>query len=341
MYRFKQVKMLKKNILTVLSLFIFSFFSLYTNSCAGAAASAQEYYSIGMAYFDLGKYEEAEKWLNRAKQSDRTMVASTYNLGRIAYETKRYADAAKLFESILKKDADNVLALKAAAYSRIKTGDIEIAEKHYAKLLSIIPESADDGYNRALILFALERYTQAEEVLKNYPFALYENKDTMLLYARCQAKLKKVEAIDSFSNWLSVNSDAKVRYEYAQVLEDNELYARALEEYQKALSEISATAVNPKKNEVRFALARVMIIADGGNDEGVKELQTAVSEGYGDIEAVENLLKNKVSAANKTDIQEIINSMKKAAAKEEEEKKKAEDAKKAKEAKTENANEPS
>jgi len=312
--------MLKKIILSFLSFFIFSYLFIFSNSCALTAASAQEYYSIGMAYFELGKYEEAEKWLNRAKQADRTMVASTYNLGRIAYETKRYEDAAKYFESILKKDGDNVLALKAAAYSRIKTGEIEVAEKHYAKLFSIVPESADDGYNHALILFALERYTQAEEVLKKYPAALQENKDTMLLYARCQAKLKKVEAIDSFLNWLSVNTDAKVRYEYAQVLENNELYARAIEEYRKALTEISATAVNPKKNEIRFALAKVLIIADGNNTEGVKELQGAVTDGYNNIEAVEKLINDKINAANKNSIQEIVNDMKKALVKEEQKK---------------------
>jgi len=328
--------MLKKSILTFLSFFIFSFLSVILNGCAITAASAQEYFSIGMAYFELGKYEEAEKWLNRAKQTDRTMVASTYNLGRIAFETKRYEDAAKLFESVLKKDGDNVLALKAAAYSRIKTGDIEIAEKHYAKLFSLVPESADDGYNHALILFALERYTQAEEILEKYPAALQENKDTMLLYARCQAKLKKVEAIDSFSNWLGVNNDAKVRYEYAQILEDNELYARALEEYKKALTEFSEKSVNPKKNEVRFALARVMITADGDNAEGVKELQDAVTEGFNDIEAVEKLLGKKVSAANKSGIQEIINDLKKAAAKEEQ-KKEAEETEKVMEAEKDKA----
>jgi tetratricopeptide (TPR) repeat protein len=298
---------------------IFLFSSLFSN-CASTAASAQEYYSIGMAYFELGKYDEAEKWLNRAKQADRTMVASTYNLGRLAYERQRYEDAAKYFETILKKDGDNVLALKAAAYSRIKTGDIEIAEKHYSRLLSIVPESADDGYNHALVLFALERYAQAEEVLKKYPVSLQENKDTMLLYARCQAKLKKVEAIDSFSNWLGVNTDAKVRYEYAQVLEDNELYARALEEYRKALTEIAMTAVNPGKSEIRFALARVLLIADSENAEGITELQNAVKEGFNDISAVEKLLNNKISASVRSGIQNIINDMKKTAAEQEQKK---------------------
>ncbi|MDR2363935.1 MAG: tetratricopeptide repeat protein, partial [Spirochaetaceae bacterium] len=37
------------------------------SSCATWGASAEEYYSLGMAYFELGKFEEAEKWLNRAR----------------------------------------------------------------------------------------------------------------------------------------------------------------------------------------------------------------------------------------------------------------------------------
>jgi len=302
--------MRKKSFICFLSIFILSFFTVISNGCASRKASAQEYFELGMAYYNLGKFDEAEKWLIRAKNMDRTMTASTYNLGRLAYEMKRYEEAAKHFEAVLKKDKDNVPALKAAAYSRIKTGDIEIAEKHYAKLLSLVPDSADDGYNHALVLFALERYEQAEELLGKYPASLLENKDTMLLYARAQAKLKKVEAIDSFSNYLTVNaSDAKARYEYALVLEENILYARAIEEYRKALTEINTGAVNPRKCDVRFALARTLIIADGDNTEGITELQSAIGEEFDDIAAVEKILTFKISAENKTSLQNIINSM--------------------------------
>jgi tetratricopeptide (TPR) repeat protein len=302
--------MRKKNFICFSSILVISFLSVILNGCA-SKTSAQEYYSLGMAYYDLGKFDEAEKWLDRARKADRTMTASTYNLGRLAYEMKKYEDAAKYFEAVLKKDKDNVFALKAAAYSRIKTGDIEIAEKHYARLLSLVPESADDGYNHALVLFALERYAKAEEVLEKYPASLLENKDTMLLYARCQAKLKKVEAIDSFSNYLSVNSDGKARYEYAQVLEDNVLYARAIEEYRKAITEFTATTVNLKKSDIRFALARAMIVADGDNTEGITELQNAVGEGFSDIPAVEKILTFKISSVNKTSVQNIISNMRK------------------------------
>jgi tetratricopeptide (TPR) repeat protein len=283
--------------------------------CAGLAASAQEYYSIGMAYYGLGKYDEAEKWLNRASQADRTMTASQYNLGRIAFETQKYEEAAKHFESILKKDQNNILALRAAAYTRIKMGDIEKAEKHYDKLLALVPESADDGYNHALVLFAMERYDKAEEVIEKYPFPLQENNDLILLYARTQKALDKAEAIDNYARWLNGNSDKKVRYEYAQLLEKHEFYARALEEYRAILADSSSAAADDiKKSDVRFSLARLLLTADSGSGEGVTEMETAVSEGYDNIEEVEAVQKNtKVSAANRDKLRNILNNMQRAA----------------------------
>jgi tetratricopeptide (TPR) repeat protein len=282
-------------------------------NCISSAASAEEYYSIGMAYFELGKYEEAEKWLNKAKSSNKTTVASQYNLGRLAFERQRYDDAVKYFEDILRKDQNNVLALKAAAYTRIKTGDIDIAEKHYSALMELVPESADDGYNHALVLYAMGRYSEAEGVLDKYLLSLLGNSDVQLLHARSQAAQNKVEAINSLSSWLNSNTDAQVRYEYALVLEKNEYYARAMEEYRKALTETDSSNSDLNKT-IRFALARVLLIADNASSTGITELQTAVKDGFNNITAVEELLTNsRISSANKRTIENIINDMKLAA----------------------------
>jgi len=292
-------------------LFITLFFTLIFYSCAGAA-SAEEYFSIGMAYFDLGKYDEAEKWLTRARQANRTMVASTYNLGRLAYETGRYEDAARHFESILRRDRNNVHALRAAAYARIMSGDIEAAERHYAKLLEIIPESADSGYNHALVLFAMKRYAEAETVLERFPIALLENNDNLLLYARVRAALNKVEAIDHFAAWLETNSSVKVRYEYGQTLEKHEFYARALAEFRKAYTDSTAASADPKRNEISFAIAKVLLIADGTSSDGIAELRKAVSEGFNNISAVEGLTA-RVSASNREAIRTIVTGMRQTA----------------------------
>ena len=282
-------------------------------ACVGMAVSAQEYFSIGMAYYDLGRYDEAERWLNRARQADRTMTASQYNLGRIAFETGNFNDAARHFEDILRRDPNNILALRAAAYTRIRTGDIDIAEKHYYKLLSLVPESFDDGYNHALVLYAMERYNAAEEVLEKYPFSLLDNRDMLLLYARSQKAQGKVEAIDNYVRWLNDNSDSRVRYEYAQLLEEHELYARALEEYRQILSETIDAGSGLEKSELHFSLARLLLIADGESGEGITELETAISEGFSDIEAVEELQENQnVSAANRDRLRTIVNNMQRA-----------------------------
>ena len=214
----------------ILLLLILLIPGLALGSCASRGAiSAEEYFSIGMAYFDLGKYEEAELWLNRARSRDRTMNASEYNLGRIAFETGRFDDAVRYFETILRRDPNNILALRAVAYTDIRRGEIEKAAAWYDKLLALVPESADDGYNHALVLFAMKKYPEAEEVLKNYEFALLENADVLLLFARIQKEQEKPEAIDSYAAWLQNNTDAKVQFEYGQLLEKYDMFARALD----------------------------------------------------------------------------------------------------------------
>ena len=271
------------------------------------AASSEEYFAIGMAYYDIGKYEDAEKWLNRAKAKDRTRIASEYNLGRIAFEAKRYDEAIKHFEAVLKKDPKNVLALKAAAYTYIKNNNIVKAGDYYKRLLEIVPESYDDGYNYALVLFAMKKFEEAEQVIKKYEFALLDNNDVLLLYARAQKEQGKPEAVDSYASWLTNNSDPKVRYEYAQLLESQQMYARALEEFRTVYMSLSSSSVEPSRAEVRFNIARLTLIADAQNTEGITELKEAVNEGYNDFDEIEKLLSSdKVSAASKNEIRAIV-----------------------------------
>ncbi|MDR3342328.1 MAG: tetratricopeptide repeat protein [Treponema sp.] len=290
-------------------LFVSCYCILSGISCAvfRDVASAEEYYTIGMAYFDLGKYAEAEKWLNKAQRADKTMVASEYNLGRIAFETKRYNEAALYFDKILAKDPNNVMALKSAAYTQIKIGELRVAEAFYSRVLALVPESADDGYNYALVLYALEKYDLVETVLSKYRFALLENKDVLLLFARAQRVQHKPEAADSYAQWLEANNDPKVRYEYAAILEEGEFYARALEEYRTILKDLPQGSEDPKKSLLHYTIGRLILIADPENEEGITELETAVTEGFADTEALEALMQeNGISDIHKGDIRRII-----------------------------------
>jgi tetratricopeptide (TPR) repeat protein len=293
----------------VLKLILFSVTCLAGFSCAAlrGVTSAEEYFSLGAAYFDLGKYEEAERWFNRARMADKTKTASEYNLGRIAFETGRYEEAIKIFERILARDPDNVMALKAAAYTRIKTGELAKAEDLYRRVLILVPESADSGYNYALVLFAMDQPEKAEAVLTQYRFSLAENDDALLLLARLQKAQDKVEAANNYQQWLARGSDPQVRYEYAQVLEKAGFYSRALEEYRVVLTDIPQDDPLIKRSSIRYTIARLLLFADPEGEEGMTELRAAISEGFSDSDMLEALLDDPgISDAHKEDIRRII-----------------------------------
>jgi len=295
----------------LLSLFIAAaFLPLFSCASSREAARAEEYFSIGMAYFDLGKYAEAERWLSRARAADRTMTASSYNLGRIAFETGRYEEAARHFERVLDRDPDNVMALKAAAFSRIKNGDLAQAEVLYNRVLALVPESADDGFNYALVLYGLNKYNSCEDVLNRYPHALEENSLSLLLLARAQKAQNKIEAADSYAKWLIVHTgtaNPQGLFEYAQVLESAGLYVRAIEQYKAAIGALPKDTDELKKSTLRYEQARLYLIADPESADGIKELSTAINEGFSNVAALEYLLLDeRISDANRIEIRALI-----------------------------------
>jgi tetratricopeptide (TPR) repeat protein len=285
---------------------------VFITSClSGGAVSADEYFSMGMAYYEIGKYEEAERWLNRAASLDKTKEASEYNLGRIAFERGRYEEAAKRFETILTRDPQNIMALKGAAYSRIKNGDLPKAEELYNRVLALVPESADDGYNYALVLYAMKKYEASEAVLLKYRYSFDENKDTLLLLARTQKALNKVEAVDTYDKWVANNTgDAAVLYEYAGTLEMAGFYAKAIEQYRASLAVLKTDTETLKKSGLRFDTARVLLTADPDNSEGMTELNAAVEAGFADITALETLSTDeRITQSNRDSILKVIDTL--------------------------------
>jgi tetratricopeptide (TPR) repeat protein len=232
---------------------VLTLFAVSLVSCVSSAAKAEEYYALGTAYFELQKYAEAENYFNKAKFHKKTKIASEYNLGRIAYETGRYEEAEAYFDRIISADSENITALKAAAYTCIKLEDLERAEVYYRRILNLEPESYDQGYNYALVLSALGKHAEAEQILLKYNDT--ENPGAWLVLARVQKYQEKPEAADSYSASLLKKDDPEVRAEYAVYLESIGLAAKALEEYRKVLenSELAAE----RKEEITKTIERL------------------------------------------------------------------------------------
>jgi tetratricopeptide (TPR) repeat protein len=260
---------------------------------------AEDYFALGTAYFDLGNYEEAEKWFSKSKFNEKTKMASIYNLGRVSFERGSYDRALAYFENILEKDPENLSALKAAAYTCVKTGDAQAALEYYRRAAALLPENAEERYNYALLLAALEMNEEAETVLVsgNRDFldgnrASADSLDgkKLLLLARVRKSLGKPEAVDAYNAYLEKTDDPAVRFEFAEALEEQELYAKALEEYNR-LAETSpgSTTGYPEKSLVLFRIARVMLVADPADKKGQSALEEALKSGYADQAEIDAL----------------------------------------------------
>lgn len=280
---------------------------MFLSSCAGtrSAVSAEEYYSLGMAYFDMGNYTEAEKWLLRARSVDKTKTASEYQLGRIAFENGRYGEAAELFESILEQDQENTMLLKSAAYANIYAGNPEKARSQYERLLKLVPGSRDAEYNYALVLYVLEAYEDAELVLKSIP--LDSDPEALLLMARTQKKLNRVEAVDSYALWLEQDETAPVLVEYAEAAEQSEFYVRAIEAYRKLLSMNLPDKMEPGFHEIKSRLAMLLLIADPEDTEAFTLVEEILDDS-GDKEELRNFFMgdDRISESNRQKIQDLI-----------------------------------
>jgi len=261
-------------------------------SCASgpASVSEDELYSLGKAYYDLGKYSEAEVWFQKASTFKKTKNASMYYLGRIAFQQQKYEDAARIFEALLKGDQDNILLLKAAAFSNLKAQKFEKAELQYKRVIELVPGSKDSTYGYALVLYGLQKYDDAYRLLKDLKADSGEDRDALLLLARTEYKLSFPEALDHYTKWLEKGDDPVVLKEFAEVAEQQALYSRAIEAYKKIKQTNREELAGLQKGETDFLIGRLLLLADPSDGQGIKSIETALSAGYNSKEEFDALL---------------------------------------------------
>jgi tetratricopeptide (TPR) repeat protein len=261
-------------------------------SCVSGSASIseEELYSVGKAYYDAGKYSEAEVWFQKASKYSKTKHASMYYLGRIAFQQKKYREAANIFESLLKKDKDNVLLLKAAAFSNLKALNFEKAEMQYKMVIELVPENKESKYGYALVLYGVQKYLESYQLLKELKADDGNDKDALLLLARTEKMLAYPEAIDHYTKWLEKSDDPVVLIEFAEVAEQQALYSRAIEAFKKIKQTNREEQAGLRKGEIDFRIGRLIMFADPADSQGLQLIESALSAGYHNKEQFDALL---------------------------------------------------
>jgi tetratricopeptide (TPR) repeat protein len=247
---------------------------------------AAEYYNIGNAFLELGRYEKALDAFQDALRLDPGMVKADYNLALTHARMKKLPEAEAILRRLLASDPANAALLSTLAWAYHLGGKDDEALAQYDAVLTLAPETADAWYNSALILWkggrneeALRHFRRLLELAPEDPQGLL-GAGSLLLAAG-----ELAGARDHLERYLAKKpDDAGARYALADCLEQQRSFSRALGEYDRII------AKDPAQAGAWFGRARLLLTVVQDPDPGLESLRRALALGFSDSAAARALL---------------------------------------------------
>jgi adenylate cyclase len=152
------------------------------------ASLTKTYASIGALYRDTGRYEDAIKYLQQAKEKDPDDVSVSVALARTYDLMQNEASAEVIYKDAIIRAPRNWLAYQNYAYFLIRKGRHDEAIKNYDKVLNLTPENASALNNIGTAYLYKGEFKKAaqsfERATKNEPRGgLFLNAGTMYYFS--------------------------------------------------------------------------------------------------------------------------------------------------------------
>lgn len=249
----------------------------------------EEYYNIGNAYFDAGKYDKAIEYYFKAlngKTESRNSIY--YNLGIALIDTGRYAQGLEQFDLLLTIDPDNITVLQADAYGYYLSGETEKALEVYDHILSLFEYDSNALYNKALIVKEKQPDVAIKLLEKLYKYSPGSDVATLLadLY---MDKGQRDEAVELLEEALS--SDTKntgILERLIRFYREEKLYYKSLE-YMDTILDIEGYSGIP---EMLFEKSEMEFLDLDDYNAGFDSLVKALDAGFDKRDKIQELLKN-------------------------------------------------
>ncbi|MEX2445493.1 MAG: tetratricopeptide repeat protein [Alkalispirochaeta sp.] len=142
--------------------------SLLLSSCRSDVSSrelAEEYFNLGNAFFELGRYQDSFEYYSRAIRLSDDIPAAGYNLARLHEQRGEYADAVDVLNDLLADDPDNGLYRETRAFVLFRTGRRREAREEYSLLIEEYPGRVRLRYNLGVLELDAENVDRAYRVL--------------------------------------------------------------------------------------------------------------------------------------------------------------------------------
>lgn len=237
---------------------------------------ALEYFNIGNAYYELGRYDEASDYYIRALDLDPSLSSSTYNLARAYIQGERFTAAVSVLEDLHREDPENLVVLQTLGYafSRLGRNDEALEVLQTAEQLS--PFDISVLFNLGVLHDAEERYDEAYEVLLQAHEIDDSDHEVVLLLAETALALDREEEAVEFLSRFEQPGDA-----------DRGLLLRLARLYTEAASYLDSLNVyatlrdrDSEDEEALFGEAELYLTFVEDSETGLERLEEALKLGY-------------------------------------------------------------
>lgn len=279
---------------------VFSFISCVSG--VSSEEAARVYYNLGYAYQELEKEQEAVRAYTRAWELNPRLFQAGYNLARLKIEAGRPADARKSLEELLLEDKTNTLLLELLAWSHVVEGEEGKAREIYEDLLSLDPGHDRVIHNLAILYEKEERWADARDAYKrlytlpSYSYVKDSSHEFLLRCSLLDLKLNnRDEAVRNLEYLLEEFPDIRGIEALGRVYQEDRLFGRALEVYQKGLDLSWEQPDRDGELHKKILGEKAFILLTVVEDEvqGMAALEEAVEAGAADFDFFERLLEGE------------------------------------------------
>jgi tetratricopeptide (TPR) repeat protein len=248
---------------------------------------SSEFFNIGNAYYEVGEYEKAIEYYNRALiEGSDGENSIRYNLAIAYSESNRVQEGLVHFEYLLDQDPENMKILQSIAYAYYLLEDRKKSLELYDKILGIFGYNSTALFNKALLLID-DNMDEAEEVLEKL-YSVDSSVEVVLLLGRIYKENEKWDSfIEIYELALVDNQNSP------DILKDLIGYYESSEQYYKFLfymEKLLAVEDWEKLSDLYFRKAEVELVKLNDFNAGLQSLKNAVDNGFDDLVKVNALL---------------------------------------------------
>ncbi|TVR02423.1 MAG: tetratricopeptide repeat protein [Spirochaetaceae bacterium] len=238
---------------------------------------AREYYNIGNAFYDLGRFDRAVDYYRRALALDRTLAAASFNLARVYADQGRFPDAIDVLLELIVRDPESVLLRETLAFVYFLQGDVERAETRYREVLALSPFHVNALYNLGRIERKRERYAESAEFFRRAVQAQPADAELLFAYADALNRVDPERSAPIFERYLDTSPTDRTRLLAAgDALRTGRFFSPARRAYRKVLDQ------RPDDAAGLFGMAVVFLVGIEESEAGLDFLERALDAGFTD-----------------------------------------------------------